>query len=54
LIKEGYEVFAASGGKAAKEMLGCGGGQPFFATTGGKDVGGLERAIEKALKLLIS
>ncbi|CAH0995467.1 Alanine--tRNA ligase [Emticicia aquatica] len=31
----------------AKEMKGGGGGQPYFATAGGSDVGGLERAIEK-------
>ena len=31
----------------AKEMKGGGGGQPYFATAGGSDLGGLERAIEK-------
>jgi alanyl-tRNA synthetase len=38
--------------EAAKEMKGGGGGQPFYATAGGKDVAGLEAAIRKACTFL--
>ena len=34
--------------EAAKEMKGGGGGQPFYATAGGKDVSGIDAAIQKA------
>ncbi len=37
---------------AAKEFDGGGGGQPFFATAGGKDAGKLDLAIAKALELV--
>jgi alanyl-tRNA synthetase len=37
----------------AKEIKGGGGGQPFFATAGGSDVSGLDKALERA-KALIS
>ncbi len=36
----------------AKEIKGGGGGQPFFATAGGKDISGLEGAIAKAKDLI--
>ena len=38
--------------EAAKEMKGGGGGQPFYATAGGKDVAGLQAAIDKACSFL--
>ena len=52
LVAEGKNASTAIR-EAAKEIQGGGGGQSFLATAGGKDISGLERAIEKALKLLI-
>ena len=38
--------------EAAREMNGGGGGQPFFATAGGKNPDGVEKAIFKAVELI--
>jgi alanyl-tRNA synthetase len=37
----------------AKEIGGSGGGQPFYATAGGKDVSGLTRALQKAESFIL-
>jgi alanyl-tRNA synthetase len=39
---------------AAVEFNGSGGGQPFFATAGGKDPGKLDMAIEKATQMVLA
>lgn len=38
--------------EAAKEMKGGGGGQPFFASAGGKDPEGIQKAIDKSLTFI--
>ena len=39
--------------EAAKLMQGGGGGQPFFATAGGKNPEGLQAAIDRAVELIV-
>jgi len=36
----------------AKEIKGGGGGQPFFATAGGKDLSGLDQVVVKANEMI--
>ena len=54
LIKE-YDLNAGTiVREAAKRMQGGGGGQPFFATAGGKNLDGLDTAIEEAVAIIQS
>lgn len=39
--------------EAAREIQGGGGGQPFFATAGGSDSNGVEKAMERAKKMIM-
>ena len=48
LVKEKNLNAGAIIRELAKEIKGGGGGQPFFATAGGSDAGGLEAAMAKA------
>ena len=40
--------------EAAKQMQGGGGGQPFYATAGGKNPEGLEKAITAAEEMILA
>ncbi len=51
LVKEGLNASKVVR-EAAKLIKGGGGGQPFFAQAGGKDIDGLSAAADKALELL--
>ena len=49
LVQTGLDAVAIVR-EAAKEIQGGGGGQPFFASAGGKNVAGVQKAIAKALE----
>lgn len=51
LVEQGWDANELVG-KLAEEIGGGGGGQPFFATAGGKEVKGLPNALEKAREWL--
>ncbi|TRX72702.1 alanine--tRNA ligase [Carboxylicivirga sp. M1479] len=52
LVKEKGLNAGAIVREAAKKMQGGGGGQPFFATAGGKNINGLDAAIEEAIAII--
>ena len=47
-VETGHKRFR----ELAKEIKGGGGGQAFFATAGGKDTSGLEKAIARAKEMI--
>lgn len=53
LVKERGLNAGAIVREAAKAMQGGGGGQPFYATAGGKDINGLQKAIDIAVKSIV-
>ncbi len=53
LLTKTYDLHAGQLVKQlAKHIRGGGGGQPFFATAGGKDVSGLEKVLEEAKEVI--
>ena len=52
-----FDAYAKAGGQlvreAAKLIKGGGGGQPHFASAGGKDVDGLSAAVDKVISLAV-
>lgn len=51
LIEKGLNASAIIR-EAAKEIQGGGGGQPFYATAGGKNPAGLQKALDRAVEML--
>ena len=51
LVEKGHNAVNIAR-EAAKEIQGGGGGQPFFASAGGKNAAGIQKAVEKAVEAL--
>ncbi|MPM47653.1 hypothetical protein SDC9_94364 [bioreactor metagenome] len=51
LVEQGLNAVGIAR-EAAKEIQGGGGGQPFFASAGGKNSDGIKKAIDKALEAI--
>ena len=54
LVKQNSHNASTMIKELAKEIKGGGGGQPHYATAGGKEISGIEPALDKARKILLS